>query len=101
MVVDAVRSGAAPGTIHVWAGEPELRSRPRSAGSHALGLAEAIALGRALDRLPTRMVVVGVEARDTDLGHGLSPAVAAAVDDAVDAIERMVVASRTVEPASP
>jgi hydrogenase maturation protease len=60
-------------------------------GTHALGLAEAIALGRALERLPARLVVVGVEASETDSGHGLSPAVAGAVDEVIDVIEREVV----------
>ena len=53
ILVDAVESGARPGTIH--------RSRPRSAtragapgrgSTHALGVAEAVALGRALGAPP-------------------------------------------------
>lgn len=91
VVVDAVRSGAAPGTIHVWGGDVEMARTAPTVGTHALGLAEAIALGRALERLPARLVVVGVEASETDSGHGLSPAVAGAVDEVIDVIEREVV----------
>ena len=90
VVVDAVRGDAPPGTVHVWADPPEgVRASP-SAGSHALGLADAVALGRALHRLPTRLVVVGVEAHDTTPGHGLSSPVADAVENAVDVIARVI-----------
>ncbi len=93
VVVDAVCSGAPPGTIHVWDGDAEVARASRTAGTHALGLADAIALGRALERLPARLVVVGVEASETATGHGLSPAVAGAVDRVVDVIDRVVAAS--------
>ena len=94
VVVDAVRGGGVPGKIHVWADTPELPSAPPSTGSHALGLADAIALGRALDRLPTRLIVVGVEAHETSPGHGLSSAVAGAVEEAVDLIATIVASRR-------
>jgi hydrogenase maturation protease len=90
VVVDAVCSGGAPGRIHVWADDPELAISSPPTGSHALGLADAIALGRALGRLPTRMIVVGVEAHETAPGHGLSSAVADAVEKVVDVIATMV-----------
>ena len=90
VVVDAVCSGATPGTIHVWDTDAAMPRSARPAGTHALGLSEAIALGRALERLPARLVVVGVEASETVAGHGLSPAVAGAVDRVVDAIASAV-----------
>jgi hydrogenase maturation protease len=93
VVVDAVCSGATPGTIHVWDDDAEMAPTARPAGTHVLGLAEAIALGRALERLPARLVVVGVEASETAAGHGLSPAVAGAVDQVVDVIDQVVAES--------
>ena len=90
VVVDAVCSGAAPGTIHVWDRDAEMAPTAPPAGTHTLGLAEAIALGRALERLPARLVVVGVEASDTTAGHGLSPAVADAVNEVIDVIDQVV-----------
>jgi len=84
VVVDAVRTGAAAGTVHhletVTAGLP---IRSGHAGTHAIGLAEMVELGRALGRLPERLVVVGIEAERFDHGAPLSPAVAAAVPVAV------------------
>ena len=90
VVIDAVSSAAAPGTIHVWRDERQIAGHRPSTGSHALGVADAIALGRALHRLPRTLVVVGVEAGDTSPGYGLSPLVAAAVDEAVDRIVELV-----------
>jgi hydrogenase maturation protease len=94
VVVDAVCSGDAPGTIHMCTEDPEpLRTSP-PAGSHALGLTDAIALGRALHRLPARLIVVGIEADDTTPGHGLTSAVAGAVEEAVDVIATIVAERR-------
>lgn len=84
VVVDAVRSGAAPGTVHVLdatAGTlaDHAWARTGRGGTHAFGLAAAVELARALHRLPPRLLLVGVEA--TSFGHGesLSPAVVRAV----------------------
>jgi hydrogenase maturation protease len=86
VVVDAVRSGAVAGTLHRL--ETGATGPPPSAGAwassghgstHAFGLAEMVELGRALGRLPDRLVVVGVEAEQFDHGAPLSPRVAAAV----------------------
>ena len=94
VIIDAVRSGAAAGTVAVieaGADAPGLavigaRLDPGPAGTHGFGLAGALELARALDRLPPRVVVIGVEA--TDFGHGapLSDPVAAAIGPAVDAV---------------
>lgn len=82
VVVDAAASGSAAGTIHRW--EAGIQPLPKDAArcsSHGLGLAEAIALAQALDRLPDRLVVYAVEGATFEHGTGLSPAVAAAAAD--------------------
>lgn len=88
VVVDAMRSGRPPGTVAVLetgAGRPPLDARVGSsaAGTHGIGLAAAIELARALERLPGRIVVVAVEASGFDHGAEMSSRVAAAVPDAV------------------
>lgn len=50
---------------------------------HSLGIAAAITLGRALGRLPARLVVVAVEGRSFGVGIPMSPEVRAAVPGAV------------------
>lgn len=87
VVVDAVRGGAPAGTVTaIDAVEQRLPSWVGVGGTHGFGVAEAVELARALDRLPARLVVVGVEAECFDLGCGLSSAVADAVPRAVDAV---------------
>ncbi|WP_169982540.1 MULTISPECIES: hydrogenase maturation protease [unclassified Microbispora] len=77
IVVDAVSSGAPPGTVHMPVPMP-LRSRSL-AGSHGLGPADAVELGRALGRLPGELVVVGIEGGDFTPGAPMTPPVLAAV----------------------
>lgn len=60
IVVDAMRSGAMPGTIRCWDADEIATSAPLLS-SHGLGVAEALALGRALDALPPRAIVCGIE----------------------------------------
>ncbi len=89
MVVDAVVTGSEPGTIFEWrADELPLDRIAFPASTHSFGLAEAIALGRALDCLPRRLRVVGIEARDFTLGRPPSPEVANAVGTVVERIAK-------------
>ena len=88
VVADAVSSGGDPGDIHVL--DAVAQRLPTggwaAGGTHALGLAAVVELGRALGRLPRRLVVVGVEAGRFDHGAPLSDAVAAAVPAAALAV---------------
>ena len=81
VVVDAVVSGAVPGTVHRFdrPAVDEISSWRAGTSSHAAGVAEAMVLGTALDRVPDRLVLLGVEAAVIDMGGGLSAPVAAAV----------------------
>jgi hydrogenase maturation protease len=95
VVVDAVRSGSAPGTVHLVELDAGLREGPATAdgtargrgegatSSHGIGLAGVVRLARAVGRAPARVVVVGVEGERFGPGGRLSPAVAAAVPAAV------------------
>jgi hydrogenase maturation protease len=89
VLVDAVRSGAAPGTLHAL--RPDALARAASCSTHSLGVAEALALARALGRGPQRIEIVGIEAGPLQ-GEELSPAVAPAVERAAAWIRRRVLA---------
>jgi hydrogenase maturation protease len=81
-LLDAVSSGAEPGTVHrLEAGSEELPAEIFSTSTHHLGLAEAVELARALGRLPGQVVVFGIEGENFAPGNTLSPAVEAAVAD--------------------
>jgi hydrogenase maturation protease len=57
-----------------------------SASTHRMGVADAVRLAAAVQMLPERLVAFGVEITDIGFGPGLSPAVAAAVPDVVQAV---------------
>lgn len=80
VVADAVRSGAEPGAIHrLDAAAGPLPAPFAAPSTHALGLAEAVELGRALGRLPPRLTVFGIEGATFTAGAEPTPAVLAAV----------------------
>jgi hydrogenase maturation protease len=91
VITDAVRSGRRPGTVHVLhACHGPLPVGTGAGTTHGFGLADAIELGRTLGRLPSRLVVVGVEAQQFGLGEPMSPPVAAAVGLAAQAVAQVV-----------
>jgi hydrogenase maturation protease len=85
VVVDAAESGAPPGTVRRF----DARTRPLPARSlrsstHAFGVADAVELARALDRLPARLDVYAIEGASFAAGERLSPAVERAVAELAD-----------------
>src|SRR4030042_2007807 len=87
IVVDAVHSGAAPGTVHrleAHAGPVPGSFFHRS--THAISVADAIELARSLGELPPHFVVYGIEGKSFEAGMGLSPEVETAVQEVVAAV---------------
>lgn len=81
LVADAVTSGAPAGEVHrLDATERALPARTFGCSTHAIGLGEAVELARALDRMPRRLVVYGIEGAAWEAGAEPDPAVARAVE---------------------
>ena len=99
VVVDAMRSGASVGSIVRWEGE-ELRraSAERVTSSHGLSVRDAYELGRALGRLPQRLVTYLIEAGELGPGETLSPEVAGAVGRVAEAIVAELNGARASRP---
>lgn len=83
IVIDATRTGDAPGTIHRLDLDVDDVPDATNTSSHGAGLAAAVALARALDALPGRLIVYGVEPGDLSMGEGLSPPVSTALSELV------------------
>ncbi len=91
VVVDAVVSGAAAGTVHEMEATEPRPAMLRRLSTHVFSVAQVIDLGVVLRRMPRRLVVIGVEAADMTQGRlELTPAVAAAVDCVVARVRELV-----------
>lgn len=91
LVLDAVRTGAPPGTVRCARDDAVPRLYARPASPHQLDLGEVLAAALLLGRLPERLAVVGIEPGRTDRLHvGLTPAVETAVDRAVEEACRLL-----------
>jgi hydrogenase maturation protease len=95
IVIDAIRSGAPPGTIHCLT--PEGIATQRSASAHDVNLPTALEFGRRADMpLPKNehILLVGIEAEDIlTFGQRCTPAVEASIPAAIktviEAVEEM------------
>lgn len=91
ILIDAVQSGAAPGTIHrVAAHEEELPAALSQGSTHAFGVTEAVALSKAFGRLPQHFIVFGIEARNFALGASLSPEATTALEEVLRLVQQEV-----------
>jgi hydrogenase maturation protease len=95
ILIDAVPRGGTPGTVYVIEPEPAAATDRSSSGGalfDAHGMRPDLVLGvlEMLGAKAGRMLVVGCEPSDAGPGMGLSAPVAAAVDNAVRVVLRLV-----------
>jgi hydrogenase maturation protease len=89
VVVDAVKSDAPEGAVMRFdATADPLPPSVSASSTHALGLADAIEIARALDRLPEQLIVFAVEGVRFEVGSDLSPVAAAAAQAVAEAVLR-------------
>lgn len=88
IVVDAIQTGASPGTIHLLS--PDGIPTQRSASAHDVNFSTALEFGRQADmQLPqnSQIRLVGIEAEDVlTFREHCTPAVEAAIPQAVEAV---------------
>jgi hydrogenase maturation protease len=87
VVIDAVRAHpSCPGRVHRFVLDGSRAGPAQAASSHGFGLDDAVSLAVALDRMPGRLIVHAIEAADLTQGTGLTPPVAAAIDEVARAV---------------
>lgn len=86
IIVDAVRTGAEPGTIVRLGGRdvPALFSNRIS--PHQLGISDVLAILRLVDQEPEHISLIGIVPFDLELGLALSEAIATKVDEMADLV---------------
>ncbi len=91
IVVDAAVMGELPGTVRVFEGEAMDRQLSGIGKSvHEVSLMDLMDIARITDSLPTHRALVAVEPAEVDWGDELSPAVAAAVPEAMARIRDLL-----------
>lgn len=90
IVVDTVSSGHEPGVLMRFdAVEDSLPVKYFSHSStHSFSLAEAVELARAIDKLPGRLVIYGIEGKNFDNGSEISSEVTVAIEKVTERIIR-------------
>ncbi|MBW2065597.1 MAG: hydrogenase maturation protease [Deltaproteobacteria bacterium] len=92
IILDAVRAGESPGKIYRF--EMPGQSIPfqifSDFSTHQSGIRETIELAGALDQLPFRLIVYGVEGRCFEMGSGLSGEVRRAAAEVVEMVKKDV-----------
>jgi hydrogenase maturation protease len=87
IIVDAAHGGGEPGTIYrLDMSKNEIAQELTGYSSHSFGVADAIALGREIRRLPKQLIVFAVEGIKFDHGTSLSPEVAKTVTILIEQI---------------
>lgn len=86
IIIDAVVTGAPPGTLHRWHDCQSLPGSASPASTHGLGLAQAIDLAGTLDLLPARVSLWGIEGQNFAAGTEMSPEVESAIGEVVELV---------------
>jgi hydrogenase maturation protease len=97
IVVDAVITGASVGSIRECNGRTAPISFNARSSTHGFGLAEAIELARALDRLPARLRIYGIEGQRFEHGAEISPGLHSGIEQVVRKIIDAVREASTVD----
>jgi hydrogenase maturation protease len=86
ILVDAIRADALPGSFVRLAGDAVAPAVATRLSVHQIGVSDLLEAARWCDRLPPRLVLLGLVPESMELGVGLSPRVRASVGDLTERI---------------
>ena len=91
LIVDAVKTGAAPGTVHALRGAAAMEwLRGGATTAHESNAGELLAAAALLGMAPAEIAIVGVEPERLEIGMGLTGAVSLALPEAVARARSMI-----------
>ncbi len=92
ILVDAVQSGGQAGEIHIVGSEQLVSFGAGSGSVHGFGVAETLALGRLAnpEAIPENLIIIGIEAKDLDVGEPISAEVRESIPNAVVKLDEIV-----------
>jgi hydrogenase maturation protease len=86
ILVDAVSLGPGPGSVTVIRGDSIEGTLAGNVSPHQVGVADLVAAARLLGVMPASVSLVGIRPAEIDIGLALTPAVEAAVPEAITAV---------------
>jgi len=87
LLADAIEANAEPGRVFRFdASDTPLPAPEFACSTHALGLSESIELARALERLPSVVIVYGIQGESFEHGKEISPAVRRGIAETMERI---------------
>lgn len=87
LLIDALNSGAAPGTIfRIDVHKQPLQRKYFRHSTHSFGVADAVELAREMNQLPKEFVIFGIEGKKYIAGTELSSEVDHAIKEIVDRV---------------
>ena len=90
LICDAVNFNKAPGSIGIIENEAILTQLNPKTSLHHLGLADVISVSTLLDKLPRKMVLLGIQPEVMDLDLEMSETVRARIPDMLEQIEMIL-----------
>lgn len=91
IIVDAMNSGATPGTLLRWTRDSAFRPHDGlRCSSHTFGVGAAITLSQTLGTLPQLITVLGIEGENFKMGTSLSPSIEKALPKLIETIEQEI-----------
>ena len=91
IVLDCVRTGAAPGTPHRLEEADLARASRKAVGVHDFGMLDSLTFAEVLGGTRPRLVVLGLEPEAIEYRQGLTPALEAALPGLVETARREIV----------
>ena len=92
ILIDAIAAMSKPGTIHRFdaTGNPLPSEMFSNYSTHSMGVNEAIEKGRALENLPERIIVYGIEGVSFDPGESICPEVSNHLEELTNRIRKEI-----------
>jgi len=92
IIVDAMQPGTEPGRIVEMDATVDSLPTPGALSTHEIDVSVAVELARAIGRMPAQLLLIGIEAAQTDWGSLPSVPVDAAIDTVVDLVVAQLLA---------
>lgn len=89
VIVDACKKGGAPGSIYRFSFDPanEVQDSALDLSMHDINFLDAIKAGNGIYRLPSEIVIIGIEPETLECGTGLSAPLTAAFPAILEAVK--------------